>query len=218
MTFKKRDFIEIEFTGKIKDGDIFDSNIKEDLKNSNLNFEPKPFILSLGEKMFLSGVEDFLIGKDVGEYEVELSPENAFGHRNKDLVKIISMRVFKESKLNPVVGMMFNFDGRMAKIRSISGGRVTIDFNNPIAGKSVVYKIKVLRKVDDLNEKAKSLIEFLFKKDLNFEIKDKKIIITAEKKLTEVIKLFSEKFKDILSLELIVKESDEKKEINNKQE
>ena len=218
MTFKKRDFIEIEFTGKIKDGDIFDSNIKEDLKNSNLNFEPKPFILSLGEKMFLSGVEDFLIGKDVGEYEVELSPENAFGHRNKDLVKIISMSVFKESKLNPVVGMMFNFDGKMAKIRSISGGRVTIDFNNPIAGRSVIYKIKVLRKVDDLNEKAKSLIEFLFKKDLNFEIKDKKIIITAEKKLTEVIKLFSEKFKDILSLELIVKESDEKKEINNKQE
>jgi len=32
MTLKKGDFIEIEFTGKLKDGEIFDSNIKEDLK------------------------------------------------------------------------------------------------------------------------------------------------------------------------------------------
>ena len=30
MTLKKGDFIEIEFTGKLKDGEIFDSNIKED--------------------------------------------------------------------------------------------------------------------------------------------------------------------------------------------
>jgi len=106
---------------------------------------------------------------------------------------------------------MFNFDGRMAKIRSISGGRVTIDFNNPLAGKVVVYKIKILRKVDDLNEKAKALIEFLFKKDLNFEINDKKITITAEKELLEIIKIFSEKFKNILSLELDVKEIKENK-------
>lgn len=226
MAFKKKDFIEIEFTGKIKEGEIFDSNIKEDLKNANLNSEPKPFVFSLGEKMFLEGVDDFLIGKEIGEHEIELSPEKAFGPRDLSLVKIISMRVFKENKLNPVVGTMFNFDGRMAKIRSVSVGRVTIDFNNPLAGKTVVYKIKVLRKVDDLNEKAKALIEFFFKKDLDFEIKQeaepldslsksktkgKKIIITAEKKLIEILKLFSEKFKDILGLELEVIEVKENK-------
>jgi len=204
MDLKKGNFIEIEFTGKVKDGEIFDSNIKEDLKNANLNFEPKPFIFCLGEKMFLDGIDNFLIGKKIGDYEIELSPENAFGKRDSSLVNIISARVFKENKLNPIPGMMFNLDGRAVKILSVSGGRITVDFNNPLSGKDVVYKIKVLRKVDDINEKAKALIDFLFKKNLEFEIKDKKILIKAEKELLEFIKLFSEKFKSALGLDLEV--------------
>lgn len=214
MTLKKKDFIEIEFTGKAKDGDVFDSNIKEDLKNANLNFEPKPFMFCLGEGMFLKGIEDFLVGKEVGEYEIELTPEKAFGNRDSSLVKILPTRVFKENKLNPVLGAMFNFDGKMAKILSVSGGRVISDFNNPLAGKTVVYKVKILRRVNDVNEKAKSLIEFLFKKNLNFEIKDKEIIIKAEKELCEFIRLFKEKFKKILDLELEVKENSANKEVS----
>ena len=35
MALQKKDFIEIEFTGKVKDGEVFDSNIKEDLKKLN---------------------------------------------------------------------------------------------------------------------------------------------------------------------------------------
>ena len=220
MALKKGDFIEIEFTGKVRNGPVFDSNIKEDLKNANLNFKPKPFIFCLGEKMFLESIEDFLIGKEIGEYEVELSPEKAFGNRNSSLVKIISARIFKENKLNPIPGMMFNLDGRAVKILSVSGGRITVDFNNPLAGKDVVYKIKVLRKVDDINEKAKALIDVLFKKDLEFEIsssksqnKGKKIIIKAEKGLLEFVKLFSEKFKSALGLELeVIELKDNKKE------
>ena len=216
MDLKKGDFIEIEFTGKVKNGQVFDSNIKEDLKNADLNFEPKPLIFCLGEKMFLEGIEDFLVGKEIGEYEVELSPEKAFGNRNSSLVNIISARIFKENKLNPIPGMMFNLDGRAAKILSVSGGRITIDFNNPLAGKNVVYKIKILRKVNDLNEKAKALIEFLFKKNLEFEIIDKKIIIKVEKGLLELVKLFNEKFKSALGLELEVKEDSKDKDAISK--
>tara|TARA_Y100000310_G_scaffold167546_1_gene167334 strand:- start:4365 stop:5033 length:669 start_codon:yes stop_codon:yes gene_type:complete len=210
MILKKKDFIEIEFTGKVKDGEIFDSNIKEDLKNANLDFEPKPFVFCLGEKMFLEGVEDFLIGKEIGEYEIELTPEKAFGNRDSTLVKILSMKVFKENKLNPSPGMMFNFDGKIAKILSVSGGRITVDFNNPLSGKIVVYKIKILRKISHINEKAKALIEFFFKRSLKFEIKDKKIIIEAEKELVKFVEIFKDKFKEVLELDLEVKEISEK--------
>ena len=210
MVLKKKDFIEIEFTGKVKDGEIFDSNIKEDLKNANLDFEPKPFVFCLGEKMFLEGVEDFLIGKEIGEYEIELTPEKAFGNRDSTLVKILSMKVFKENKLNPSPGMMFNFDGKIAKILSVSGGRITVDFNNPLSGKIVVYKIKILRKISHINEKAKALIEFFFKRSLKFEIKDKKIIIEAEKELVKFVEIFKDKFKEVLELDLEVKEISEK--------
>jgi len=114
--------------------------------------------------------------------------------------------------LNPIPGIMFNFDGRIGKVLTVSGGRVMVDFNNPIAGKEVVYKIKVLRKVEDLNEKIKALNEFFFRRDLKFEIKDKKLILEVEKPMKDFVELFKEKFKELLDLETEVRESEGGKE------
>lgn len=162
--------------------------------------------------MFLQGVEDFLIGKELGQYQVELTPEKAFGKRNPQLIQKIPLKIFRDQKLNPVPGFVFNFDGRIGRVLASSGGRVIVDFNNPISGKDVVYKIKVLRKIEDIKEKSKALIKFLFRDDLKFEIKDKKIIIEVEKPLVEFVKLFKDKFKEMLDLELEVKEISKKEE------
>lgn len=216
MTLQKKDFIEMEFTGKIRDtGEIFDSNIKEDLERANIKAEPKPLVFALGEGMFLEGIDNFLIGKpsEKADYQLELKPEDAFGKRKSEFVKMVPMRVFREQNVQPVPGAMFNFDGNVAKILSVSGGRVLVDFNNPIAGKNVEYKIKVLKKIEDLNEKAKALINFFFKRDLEFEIKDKKIELKVEESLQKFAELFKDKFKEILDLDLEVKEiKSEKKE------
>ncbi len=206
MPLQKKDFIEIKFTGKVKGGEIFDSNIKKDLEKMNSKLEAKPFVFCLGEGMFLKGIDDFLIGKEVGKYAVELKPEDAFGNRNSKLVQIIPMKVFREQKINPVPGAMFNFDGRIAKILSVSGGRIMVDFNNPIAGKEVVYNINVLRKIEDTNEKIKSFNDFLFKKNFNFEIKNKNLIIEVEKSIAKFVEMFKDKFKDIFGLDLEIKE------------
>ena len=211
----KNDFIEIDFTARVKDGDIFDSNIKEDIEKSNLNaqgFVSKPFILSVGNEMFVKGVDEFLQDKEVGDYVIELSPEKAFGVRRPSLVKIIPLRVFHEKNLNPYPGMMLNMDNIIARVLSVSGGRVTTDFNNPLAGKTVVYNIKVKRKLLDLEEKVKALIDFFFKQDFKFEIneKEKKITIEAEKQIGEFIKIFSDKFKEILGMDLEVKFKEDK--------
>jgi len=209
MPLKKKDFIEIEFTGRVKEGEIFDSNIKDDLKkmSKNTKAEQKPFIFSLGEGMFLKGVDDFLIGKELGEYEIELSPEKAFGARNSEFIKIIPSRIFKEHDVAPIPGATFNFDGRIAKILTVSGGRIIADFNHPLAGKTVLYKIKILRKIDGLNEKIKSFVNFLFHKDIKFEVKEDKIILEVEKPMVKFVELFGEKFKDIFNLNMEVIES-----------
>jgi len=208
MKLQKKDFIEIEFTARIKDGDIFDSNIKEDLEGRDLKTELKPFVFSLGEGMFLQGLEDFLIGKDVGEYNIELTSDKAFGKRDANLVQMMPMKIFAEQNVNPLPGIMFNFDGRIGKILTVTGGRVMVDFNNPIAGKDVEYKVKILRKVEALEEKTKALIEFLFKRDLKFEIKDQKLIVKVEKPMRQFVEMFKDKFKEILNLDLEVKETD----------
>ncbi|MCX6746891.1 MAG: peptidylprolyl isomerase [Candidatus Pacearchaeota archaeon] len=214
MALKEKDFIEIEFTGKIKDGEVFDSNIKKDLEKLDKTAKPKPFIFCLGKGMFLKGIDDFLIGKEIGKYKIELTPEKAFGPRIKEFVQMIPIKIFKTQNLAPVPGSVFNFDGRLAKIITVSGGRVIVDFNNPLAGKTVVYEINVLRKVEDLNEKIKAFISFLFKKELKFSVTDKKIIIEAEKESAKFIEVFEEKFKEMFNLGLEVKEIKESKELN----
>jgi FKBP-type peptidyl-prolyl cis-trans isomerase 2 len=208
MALQKKDFIEIEFTGKIPDGEVFDSNIKKDIENAELKTQAKPFIFSLGQGMFLKGVDDFLIGKEVGKtYEIKLKAKDAFGLRDPNLVKVMPMTLFKQHKLNPFPGAVFNFDGRLAKVLSVSGGRVRVDFNNLLAGKDVEYKVKVLRKIDNIDEKAKAFIQFLFRKDFKFQIKDKKITIGVEKPLVKFVEMFKDKFKEVLDLDLQVKGS-----------
>jgi len=208
---KEKDFVEIEFTGKIKGGEIFDSNTKEDIEKEELKTQAKPFVFSLGQGMFLKGIDDFLIGKEVGkQYNIQLNAENAFGKRNPELIRLIPLNIFKQHKLNPVPGIMFDFDGRLAKVLSVSGGRVRIDFNLPLAGKDVEYKIKVLRKLEDLNDKINSLNEFLFRKKFPFSIKDKKLIMQVDKPLVKFVELFKEKFKELFELELEVHEIEAK--------
>jgi len=212
---KKGDFIEIDFTGKVKDGEIFDSTKKEDLEKINdgqSDSNAKPFTFCLGHEMFLKSLDEFLIGKEIGKsHSVELEPEKAFGKRNPTLINKVPSRVFREQKLNPIPGISLNFDGQIGKILAVSGGRVIVDFNHALSGKDVVYDIKVLRKIEDLNEKVKALNDFFFKKDFKFEVKDKKLILEVEKPMVKMIELFKDKFKEILGLELEVKEESEKR-------
>ena len=92
-----------------------------------------------------------------------------------------------------------------------------VDFNSPLAGKIVIYEIKILRKIENLSEKIKSLNEFFFRKDLDFEVKEKKLIFSADKDFAKIIELFKDKFKEILNLAIEVKEI-EKKENKLKEE
>lgn len=227
MKLKKNDFIEIEFTSRKKDdNEVFDSNIEKDLKKINPDIKPdkaEPFVFSLGQGMFLKGVEDFLIGKDIGkkkEFKIELPAEKAFGKRQSKFIQKMPTKIFKEHNLNPVPGFMFNFDGRLGKVLAASGGRVIVDFNNPVAGKDVVYDVKILRKIKNLNEKVKAFNKFLFKRDLDFEIdeKNKKIILYTEEQMKKFAEMFSEKYKDIFNLDLEVKKLSEKNKPKDKKQ
>ena len=154
MPLNNKDFIEIEFTGKVKEGEIFDSNIKQ-------------------------------------------------------LVQMIPMRIFREHNTNPIPGALLNFDGRIGKALTVSGGRVMVDFNSPLSGKTVIYRINVKRKVDDINEKIKAVNEFFFKRNLDFTVDDKKLIIKTEKDMKKIVEMFGDKFKQLLGLDVDVIETEE---------
>ena len=100
--------------------------------------------------MILPAIDKFLIGKEAGkEYNLELPPEKAFGKRQKEKVKTMPMKVFERHGINPRRGMAFNFDNKIGKIKAVSGARVIVDFNNPMASKDVEYNLKPKKKIKD---------------------------------------------------------------------
>lgn len=192
MIIKKKDFVELEFTGKIKEsGQIFDTTLDE---------KAKPLKICVGEGMLVKGFDDALIGKEVGkDYSVELEPKDAFGPRDKKLVKIIPISVFHEKEVNPYPGLVLNIDGVIVRISSVSGGRVTADFNIPLAGKTLIYDFKIKKIIEESQEKLNAMAEFFFgKADVNVE--GNKATITLEKKIES--KPFKEKAKELTGLDV----------------
>jgi FKBP-type peptidyl-prolyl cis-trans isomerase 2 len=221
MALKKGDFIEIDFTGTIKDsGEIFDTTNQDVAKKANLDIKNlKPFIFSVGHKMLPSSFDSDIEGKEVGNsYVLELKPEEAFGKREKTLIKMIPTKLFIEQKINPERGMQLSLDGQIIKILSNSGGRTLVDFNNPLAGKEITYDYTINRIIEDETEKINALQEFLFRKKFDFELKDNKIIFDVDEKSASFIMMFAQKFKEILGKEVEVKKDSQNKKENKKED
>ncbi len=186
MKIKDKDFVEIEYTGKIKDLDqVFDTTNektakKEGIYNEKMDYGPT--IVCIGEKHLLPGLDNKIKGKETKkEYNFDLKPEEAFGKKSAKLLKLVPAKVFKQQQIQPVPGLEINVDGRPGIIRSVSGGRIIVDFNHPLASKDIDYKIKVNRIIKDPKEKLDALLKIeLNMKDLKTELKDGKAIIKKD--------------------------------------
>ncbi|MBS3071496.1 FKBP-type peptidyl-prolyl cis-trans isomerase [Candidatus Pacearchaeota archaeon] len=213
---KKKDFIELEFTG-YTNGNIFDSNRKEDLAKISPKTEPKKMILAVGEGMVVSGLDKGLEGKEIGkEYEIEVKPKEGFGERRRDFLKTIPMKVFTEKNVTPRAGMLLALDNTVVKIITVSGARVITDFNNPLSGKTLKYNFKIIKKVNDEKIKADALFEVAFRFIPEYEIKDT-LVVKGPKILEQIVKSFSMKFKDLIGKELSFEEKEEEKQPEKKE-
>jgi len=208
---KKSDFIELLYSG-YSQGNIFDSNIPEDLKKLNPKETPKKLIIAIGEGMVVPGLDKDLEDKEIEkDYEIKLKAKDAFGERDRNLLKTIPLKVFHEKDMEPRPGTIFAFDNSIAKVVTVSGARVITDFNNPLAGKEVLYKYKITRIVTDDKEKCTALFEGLFRFVPEFDINDKEITIKGPKQMEIIISAFKDKVIKLLSKELKFELKEEKK-------
>lgn len=102
----------------------------------------------------------------------------------------------------PQKGMQMSLDDAIVKVISVSGGRVVVDFNNPLSGKVVTYTYKIIRKLEDEKEKINSLQDFFFRKRFHFEIKNNKINFKVEESLKKFIEMMAKPFEDILGMKI----------------
>jgi len=221
-TAKKKDFIELEFLGKnLLNNEIFDTNVLEEAKKINPDIKDvRPLVICIGQEMVVKGLDEFLDGKEIGKkYNLKLTPDKAFGKRDPKLIRLIPMKVFLEQKIYPQPGMTLALDNSLVKVVSVSGGRVMVDFNNPVAGKDIEYEFTIKKIISDDKEKVKALQNFLFGQTFEFDLeedKDKKTkkILFKEVKLAPILNVFKDKFKELLDvdLEILEKKKEEKKE------
>jgi FKBP-type peptidyl-prolyl cis-trans isomerase 2 len=208
---KKGDFVELKFTGFV-DGKVFDSNVSEDLKQVSDKASPEKTIIIVGERMVVKGFDNFIEGKELNKnYEVTISPKDAFGSRRTELVRIIPLKVFHQQRLNPRPGMSFVFDNQLAKVITISGARVITDFNNPLSGKDITYKFHVLRMVNDLKEKAEAVCKLILRFVPEIDVENNQVIIKGPKIMENFVKQAQPKFKEFLGKEVQFKEVEMKK-------
>ncbi|MBX4196867.1 FKBP-type peptidyl-prolyl cis-trans isomerase [Candidatus Pacearchaeota archaeon] len=210
----KKDFVELEYVG-ITQGQVFDSNVPEELKKLNPEAVAKPLIIAVGEGMVVKGFDSALEGKEVGKkYHVHVGFKEAFGERRRELVKTIPLKVFTEKNVNPYPGLVLALDDTIAKIIAVSGARVITDFNNPLAGKDLDYTFTITRKVTEDKEKAQALFEMMFKFIPEYDVNEK-VVVKGPKFLEFYIKAFNDKFKDLVGKELAFELKETKEEKHN---
>lgn len=209
----KGDFVEIDFVGKVKGGGVFDTNRKDIVEKEHLDIQPKPLIICIGQAMVVPGFDKALEGKEIGkESIIELIPQEAFGERQPSLVRIMPTKIFHQQKIDPQPGMSFMMDNYVVRINAVSGGRVTADFNNPLAGKTIIYDFIIKRKIESKEEQIKAVMNFFFNQEFPFSIEKKEnqevLIIHLDKNKPEeanhalMIEMMKEKFKEMLKLEV----------------
>jgi len=182
MKIKNNDFIEIEYNAYTEENVLFDTTNKElALKHQILNPNVKygPLTICVGHSQIIKGIDEALIDKNVPcEFTLNIEAEKAFGKKNPQLLKLISKNVFTKNKINPVPNLQVNIDGVVGRIKTVSGGRIIVDFNHPLANQSVKYEVKVNKIIDKLDDKINGLLELLInsKAEKITEEKDKILV------------------------------------------
>lgn len=159
----KGDFILMEMTGKAEEtGEVFDTTNEETAKEKGIHREGNtygPRLVVVGEGWVLRGLDNRLRGTKPNEQTaIEIPAAEAFGDRDPAQVQLIPYRILRSKGVNPVPGAELEIDGRQAIIRSVGAGRVQVDYNHALAGRKIIYDVKVTEIIEEDKAKVKALI------------------------------------------------------------
>lgn len=175
MAIQKGDFIKLNYTGRFEDGKVFDTTNEELAKKEEI-FNPHGLyggdVVIVGAGHTIEGLDEELEGKEVGYTEtVVISPEKAFGPSNPKLIETVSITKLQDRNVHP--GLTIEIDGRRGVVTRVIGRRVTVDFNSPLAGKTVSYEYTIEKVLETDIEKIQGLLAlYTGIKDMEIEAVD----------------------------------------------
>ncbi|MGI9590082.1 MAG: FKBP-type peptidyl-prolyl cis-trans isomerase [Myxococcota bacterium] len=127
----------IEYKLTLEDGTVVDQNVGEEA----LRFEQ-------GAGQIIPGLDKELLGMQAGESkQVKVTPEDGYGPINPDAYTEVPVSELPEDARTPGAELMARDEsGRSQRLRvdKIEGETATLDFNHPLAGKTLVFDVKIL--------------------------------------------------------------------------
>lgn len=143
-----------------------------------------------GVKSIFPKVESELNAMKINdEKTIRLNVDDAYGKRNKDMLRVVPIKAFHDNKLRPIVGLTIDVGGAYGTIRSVSGGRVMIDFNSPYADHEIEVYVKLASKPqskEKIDSALKGLMPSLQTKETVYDTVKKELTIKLDKsKYTE---------------------------------
>lgn len=130
--------ITLHFALKLASGETVDST-----------FDKDPAVFVVGDGQLLPGFEEQLIGLQAGEEKsFEILPEKGFGMANPNNRQTMSVDIFNP-QMELSEGLVVSFaDANKQEtpgiIVAIEEGKVEVDFNHPLAGKDLLFDVKIL--------------------------------------------------------------------------
>ncbi|BCD96554.1 FKBP-type peptidyl-prolyl cis-trans isomerase [Marinagarivorans cellulosilyticus] len=129
--------VTLNFSLSLEDGTVVDSNHGED-----------PVTFTVGDGNLLEGFEKAMYGLRAGdEREITILPEQGFGQPNENNVQEVPVTDFPED-LTLEVGLMLSFSDAQntelpGVIKALQGETVLVDFNHPLAGRTLLFKVHI---------------------------------------------------------------------------
>lgn len=131
--------VTLHFSLALDDGSFVDST-----------FDKQPASFKMGDGSLMPGFEKKLLGLNPGDKQrFVLSASEAFGDVNEESIHELGQSQFKGMILEE--GLIVSFDGAGKQampgiVRSVNNdiGKVTVDFNHPLAGRTIHFSVEIV--------------------------------------------------------------------------
>jgi len=129
--------VAIEYSVFSDDNTQIDTNIGKD-----------PLVFLFGSHQILPALEEALRGLEVGDSKkVTLNPDSAYGDINPHAYKKVEAKLIPEDLRFEGALLVVSdeqFGEMLIRVDSLDGEQVVLDFNHPLAGKTLKFDVKVL--------------------------------------------------------------------------
>ncbi len=130
--------VTLHFSLNLSNGDLIDST-----------FEKQAAKFEFGDGQLPDGFQSYLVGMCAGEKnEWQVPPEKSFGMPNPNNVQVMKRKDFS-ADIELAEGLVVSFaDANKSElpgvVKSFNEEEVTIDFNHPLAGEVLCFKVEII--------------------------------------------------------------------------